>query len=134
MSLLLDIKNKRKRKSKRHKIFLTMAFCVAFATAYMLILPAITIGNNAISGFVEHQHSEACTSLTDETKLLVCTNESDHVHDENCYRDVDVLADLLVCKEENHEHDETCYEKVVKQELKCTHQHTDECKKTNENY
>ena len=99
------------RKKIWQKIVIFLCCVVVFCTTYALILPAITMENNPVCGFVEHQHDESCFTQPEEIKQLICTDESDHVHDESCYHDVDVLTDLLVCEDESHEHDKTCYTK-----------------------
>ena len=122
---------KRRRKSRWHKVVTTMAGVVVFCTTYALILPAITLEQEAFCGLEEHTHTEACYTQTQQ-RTLICTPESlgVHTHGAECLdEDGNVVcgqADYVV-----HTHDDTCVD--AEGTLVCTfpeaaaHVHTQEC-------
>ena len=124
----------RKKYGKWKKIVTTLAGIVVFCTAYMLILPAITMENATICGKEEHVHSEKCYEKVsvEQTLQLECTYESlgVHIHDDNCKDENGTIdcgyADYIV-----HEHTEMCYD--AEQNLVCElsevkeHKHNDDC-------
>ena len=93
----------RSRRFKIWKSIVTALSCVVvFCTTYALILPAITMENQAYCGVEEHAHEEECYSLQ-----LICefTDEAieEHVHTEACYQSV------FACEKDEHEHEKICY-------------------------
>ncbi len=62
------VRNRRRRIWR--KIVNALACVVMFCTTYMLILPAITLGNTTYCGYEMHQHSPACYEET-----LICDQE-----------------------------------------------------------
>lgn len=124
----------RKKYGKWKKIVTTLAGIVVFCTAYMLILPAITMENATICGKEEHVHSEKCYEKVsvEQTLQLECTYESlgVHIHDDNCKDENGTIdcgyADYIV-----HEHTDMCYD--AEQNLVCElsevkeHKHNDDC-------
>lgn len=119
------------RKNGRHRrwrrAFSGMAAVVVFITTYMLILPAITMENQAICGMAEHTHTDACYEMQ-----LVCTQEETpegadvHVHGPECYEQQQVLT-CTKQEGEGHTHTDACYGYVCGQEESAGHTHTDAC-------
>lgn len=119
------------RKNGRHRrwrrAFSGMAAVVVFITTYMLILPAITMENQAICGMAEHTHTDACYEMQ-----LVCTQEETpegadvHVHGTECYEQQQVLT-CTKQEGEGHAHTDACYGYVCGQEESAGHTHTDAC-------
>ena len=111
------------------KVFLPAAVVVVFITTYALILPAITMEKQTYCGMEEHQHTDACYTVTRE---LACGLEETegHTHTEECYS----TERTLVCgleEGEDHQHTDECYEeeKVLTCGLEESegHTHTDDC-------
>lgn len=125
--------NKHCRKNRRKKIFSILACVAVFCTTYALILPAITISDEAFCGIEEHQHEEACYA-----RELICDSETDvaeHVHGDACYE----TEKRLVCDlEEGHVHTDACTS--VEQVLVCDlaeddlHTHEEACYTTETAY
>ena len=74
-------------RSRRTRQMLTrfvsgVAAVVVFVTTYALVLPAITMEQNASCGIPEHQHTDACYE-----EQLVCgiPEGGGHHHDASCY-------------------------------------------------
>ena len=119
------------RKNGKHRrwrrAFSGMAAVVVFITTYMLILPAITMENQAICGMAEHTHTDACYEMQ-----LVCTQEETpegtdvHVHGPECYEQQQVLT-CTKQEGEGHVHSDACYGYVCGQEESAGHTHTDAC-------
>lgn len=119
------------RKNGKHRrwrrAFSGMAAVVVFITTYMLILPAITMENQAICGMAEHTHTDACYEMQ-----LVCTQEETpegtdvHVHGPECYEQQQVLT-CTKQEGEGHAHSDACYGYVCGQEESTGHTHTDAC-------
>ena len=119
------------RKNGRHRrwrrAFSGMAAVVVFITTYMLILPAITMENQAICGMAEHTHTDACYEMQ-----LVCTQEETpegtdvHVHGPECYEQQQVLT-CTKQEGEGHAHSDACYGYACGQEESAGHTHTDAC-------
>lgn len=90
-----------------------LAVVVVFVTTYMLILPAITMENEASCGITEHQHDAGCYSSIYEPgeKRLSCTAETLglHTHNQSCFDAEGKLicgyADYVI-----HSHDAGCYD------------------------
>lgn len=106
-----------------------LAGVVVFCTTYALILPAITMENQAYCGYEEHTHGEDCYTVE-----LVCTLSNEpaevHEHTESCYKE----EEKLVCGMEEaaaHVHTIECQsvEKVIGcgQEESAGHTHSDSC-------
>ncbi len=95
-----------KLRSRQNRRLLTRfvsitAAVVVFITTYALVLPAITMEEEALCGILAHQHDDTCYE-----RMLVCGLEEseDHEHTEDCYEEV------LICGLEAHTHSEACYE------------------------
>lgn len=123
------------RKRRWYKAVSCLAAVVVFCTTYALIMPAITMEQDAKCGIPEHVHDESCYIVVSEP----------HVHDESCYELVGGHAHTddcytlqrgeLICgqeEREGHHHTDACYTETTR-ELTCGleesdgHQHTDEC-------
>ena len=76
------------RKRRWYKAVSCLAAVVVFCTTYALILPAITMEQDAKCGIPEHVHDESCYIVVSEP----------HVHDESCYELVG-----------GHAHTDDCY-------------------------
>ena len=122
------------RKRRWYKAVSCLAAVVVFCTTYALILPAITMEQDAKCGIPEHVHDESCYIVVSEP----------HVHDESCYELVGGHAHTddcytlqrgeLICgqeEREGHHHTDACYTEtntlVCGLEESDGHQHTDEC-------
>ena len=81
-----------------------VAAVVVFVTTYALVLPAITMEQNASCGIPEHQHTGACYE-----EQLVCgiSEGGGHHHDASCY------DKFLICGLEAHVHSPECYQQVT---------------------
>ena len=129
--------SKRRRKRVQRTVA-ALSAVVVFVTTYMLILPAITMENQAlICGMEEHVHTEDCYQTVlvceegqdgQETSGYICGQEEAeaHTHDDSCYG--------LTCgleETEGHVHDDSCYE--AEEVLTCDleecdgHSHGDSC-------
>ena len=91
-------------RSRRTRQMLTrfvsgIAAVVVFVTTYALVLPAITLEQNASCGIPEHQHTDACYE-----ERLVCglPEGQEHHHDASCY------DKTLICGQEVHVHSPEC--------------------------
>ena len=85
------------------------AALVVFATAYAMVLPAITISVPEC-GIEEHSHTDECYR---NEKTLICTNtEEDHIHTDECYN----IQRILECEKEPHTHTDECYESKAQTE------------------
>ena len=125
---------RRRRKKRWHSVVAGLAAIVVCCTTYALILPAITMAQEAFCGKEEHTHDDSCYATE-----LVCDREFDevqaegHVHDESCY----TYEEVLTCGEEEsedtyHEHTDACYdeeENLICDEPEWTpgHTHTEDC-------
>ena len=129
--------SKRRRKRVQRTVA-ALSAVVVFVTTYMLILPAITMENQAlICGMEEHVHTEDCCQTVlvceegqdgQETSGYICGKEEAeaHVHDDSCCG--------LTCgleETEGHVHDDSCCE--AEEVLTCDleecdgHSHGDSC-------
>ena len=110
------------RRFKWWKSVVSALSCVVvFCTTYALILPAITMENQAYCGYEEHTHDDSCYSIE-----LICTAEDEvlegHEHTESCY----VQEKNLICEIEETEATEIIEEIGELEE----HIHTEECYET----
>ena len=87
-------------KRRWRKLVAVLSCAVALTTAYILIMPAVTLTGNATCGLEEHAHTSDCY-----TQTLTCGQEesSIHTHSDECY------TNTLTCGKEEHAHDESCY-------------------------
>lgn len=131
-----------RRRRKWQKIVICLACIAVFCTAYVLILPAITM-EKYDCGLTEHTHTEACyTKVTQKAVLApTCTFErlNLHEHTVECF---DEEGNLICGKqeEEEHVHSESCLlsteteTQAAADELTCTiptgegaHSHSKSC-------
>lgn len=130
---LKQLNIKHRRKSKWRGLLVTLSAVVVFCTTYMLILPAITVADRTVCGYLEHIHTDSCYT---GKKVLSCSEEQTegHLHNDNCYAE----KEIVVCGEaesDAHTHTDEC--KSVKRILTCTkqeqeaHSHSDACYKIN---
>lgn len=145
------------RKRRWYKAVSCLAAVVVFCTTYALIMPAITMEQDAKCGIPEHVHDESCYIVVSEPHVhdescyelvgghahtddcytlqrgeLICGQEEreGHHHTDACYTETTTLVCGLE-EDENHQHTAACYE--ITHELTCGleesdgHQHTDEC-------
>lgn len=120
------------RVSRKTKLWKRVAamLCIAavFATAYALILPAITMESETYCGMEAHIHDESCYE-----SVLTCMLSEDepHLHGESCYQTTETLTCTLA-ETQAHNHIESCVssEPVLVCELDETegHIHDDICK------
>ena len=122
----------RRRKSRWNKFVRVLAAVVVFCTVYALVLPAVTMGDEAICGMEEHTHTDACWRSQSVTAVCPAAQQVVlHSHDEGCYDEYGILwcplperaahlhtdgcmedREVLVClidEVEPHTHGEGCY-------------------------
>lgn len=120
-----------RRRKWWHRVVSAMAAMVVFVTTYALILPAITMEDEAICGMQPHTHTEACR-YTPALKMGMdfrCTQQV-HIHEESCLnaegQPVCLYADFVV-----HTHDAFCVNpegaQVCTLEEHKTHVHSEAC-------
>lgn len=119
-----------------HRLVRVLSCLVVFCTTYALILPAITLEEEAFCGLEEHSHTDACYQQTVE-RNLICTAESLalHVHGAGCYDGESKLtcgqADHVI-----HAHDHSCLDSngtlVCTLPERSAHVHGDSCYATPE--
>lgn len=114
------------------KVVGVLACLVVFCTTYALILPAITLENEAQCGKTEHTHTLNCYTQAEVPQILVCTTEeaSGHQHTAACLGSDGQpecgYADFVI-----HRHSTDCYDEDGS--LLCTlpvitaHTHTAAC-------
>ena len=97
------------KKTRRKRLFTTLAAIVVFCTTYALIIPAITWERTLICEKPEHTHTSECYQLVTRPKRgsLLCT-EAEHTHTDECYEDVTTLVCTLPGSS-GHTHGEGCY-------------------------
>lgn len=98
-----DISNlfrRHRRKLIFRPLLVALSIMVVFATAYMLILPGVTLEKGTVCGQIEHVHNADCYE-----PVLVCGIEESefHTHSEACYEE------KLACGLEEHIHQDSCY-------------------------
>lgn len=110
-----NIANSVEQYSKKHshnklwiRVVSVLGSIVVFCTTYALILPAITLENEAYCGIEEHLHDDNCyRQITTET-VLACEAIAPHAHTDECFNEYGVIccgyADFLI-----HTHNDDCY-------------------------
>ena len=104
------IRQNKKRRTRR-RIVSTLACLVALVTAYMLILPAVTMEQTPQCGVTAHEHGLDCYTpqtvcgfeAQDAQQEADAPAESAHIHTDECFREV------LTCAEEAHTHTPECF-------------------------
>ena len=96
-------------RSRRTRQLLTrtvsgIAAIVVFVTTYALVLPAITMEQEARCGITAHEHTDACYE-----ERLVCQipEDENHHHDASCYEK------FLICGQQVHVHSTECYQQYT---------------------
>ena len=148
--------SRRRRHLKRiwNNVMMVMIAMVVFCTVYLLVLPAITLGDDPICGMTEHTHTDACYRTETVSSLCPAAGEVVlHSHSELCYdahgelwcpleergehlhgADCVKTEEVLVCLLDEipaHTHGEECYREISA--LSCTlpeypaHTHEDGC-------
>ncbi|MBO5157977.1 MAG: hypothetical protein J6B94_00095 [Lachnospiraceae bacterium] len=115
------IRNQRKKQWWR-RFTMTAAVVVVFVTTYMLILPAITMERETVCGKTEHEHTEQCYTVAEETEdaVLNCELET-HIHEDACYE-----AEIVQDTEESANLEETTQEVEESANLEETTQEVEE--------
>ena len=108
--------NKSRRQRKWwQRVVRTMAMVVVFCTTYALILPAITMEQDAICGLEAHVHEESCYS-TQQTATFLCGLDDQvavvHSHDALCFDGQNQLICPLTELTE-HIHEDSCRKLVA---------------------
>ncbi|MFR7475695.1 LPXTG cell wall anchor domain-containing protein [Frisingicoccus sp.] len=127
------------QRKKWKMIMMCLAAIVVCCTAYVLILPAVTLEKQSCK-IPEHTHSGKCYAQGDDNakKTMICSAESLnlHKHTNGCYDSEGKLicgySDFVV-----HTHDSSCYDEEGNllcplPEIK-VHAHTDSCYAVTEN-
>lgn len=129
--------NRQRRRRIRNRVVWIAAAVVVFTTAYLLMMPAVTLEGQKVCGLEEHQHTDACYQAA--RKKIVCTPQEGvlHQHTAECY---DEEKNLICPWQENigttHTHDESCYireDETVSEKTVCgleevqEHIHTEKC-------
>ncbi|NBI09542.1 fibro-slime domain-containing protein [Colidextribacter sp. OB.20] len=105
----------RRQNRRRAAVLRCLAFVVAIATAYALIMPAVTQSNALLCGKEAHVHTEECWTeeLVPVQPELVCAAGQDgetvvHTHESSCYdRNGELICPLR--ERELHIHNTDCY-------------------------
>ncbi len=127
-----DMNRERKNRKGWQALVRALALCVVFCTTYVLVLPAITIQEEPICGFVEHTHTRECGGQS-HGELVNCGIPEGalalHRHNELCLDE----AGTLICslpERSAHTHGEDCH--TLTQELSCSaaHVHSEDCQMT----
>ena len=127
-----DMIRERKHREGWQILIRTLALCVVFCTTYVLVLPAITFQGEPICGYVEHVHTEQC-STAPRAELVNCGIPEGarvlHLHSELCLDETGALICSLP-ELSAHTHGDGCY--TLTKELNCTatHVHSEDCRKT----
>lgn len=119
---------KHKMLSIWHKVVLSLAVVMVFMTAYMLILPAITMESDNACNLQEHTHIEECYELV---KVLTCNLSEDEALLSDM-EDIAVSGEAVEYTSAVHIHTDECY--TLQKQLVCTlqeHTHNEECSKNN---
>lgn len=115
------LEERRKRNHLRQAVT-AMMVVVAFSTSYLLMMPAITMGEGTPScGIEAHEHDDSCYET-----LLVCSDVSDpgHSHDDSCYPE-QIICGQEAC--EAHSHSDSCWSVICSQKEGVGHSHSDSC-------
>lgn len=99
---------------KRHwqRALIYLSVIVVFCTTYMLILPALTVGQT-YCGYQEHIHTENCYITKQTLTCSYSTTEtatdieppSEHSHTDECYK----TERIFLCTDYEHRHNDSCY-------------------------
>ena len=122
------LNEKRRRRKGWKSLVRTLALGVVFCTTYVLILPAITMQEEAVCGYEAHTHAQECYSQP-QAQFLGCGIPAEavvvHRHGDLCRNE----AGVLTCPLEEtvvHSHGENCY--VLTEASTCpTHVHSEAC-------
>ena len=125
------LNQKRKRRKGWKSLVRTLALGVVFCTTYVLILPAITMQEEAVCGYEAHTHAQECYSQP-KAQFLGCGIPAEaivvHQHSDLCRNE----AGELICPLEEtvvHSHGEDCY--GLTEASTCpTHVHSEACVQT----
>lgn len=115
------------RHRRWRRVFMGLAAAVTFITAYMLILPAITMEYHC--GLEEHTHTDACYErrlICGQEEGALTGEEAAHEHDSDCYTQQKTRTCGLE-ESEGHTHTDACYGNVCGETEGETHTHTDAC-------
>ncbi len=131
----MNLNKRRKHRKGWQTVVRTLALCVVFCTTYALILPAITLQEEAVCGFEEHVHTDVCYSQPQAVPAL-CGVPADavivHQHGDLCRN----AAGELICtltEQAVHVHDDSCHTQETVLACTVTHVHSEACKKTEKN-
>lgn len=127
----------RQQNRRRAVVLRCLAVVVVFATAYALIIPAVTQSNKLLCGKEAHEHTEACwtVEMVAPQPELICTVGQDgeiviHTHDSRCYD----MTGKLICplpERELHIHSSDCYrehrELICEERQSLGHTHGPSC-------
>lgn len=126
---VIKLNKRRKAREWWTRIAKTLAVVVVFCTSYALILPAITLQDDAVCGMQEHIHSEECYAVV-KKQVFVCNLPEDvqivHLHNERCFGEDGYLICNLT-ETAAHTHSENCYEEVEVLTCPASHVHGEEC-------
>lgn len=143
---LNQIKQDKHRRRKSCAVMLVLSILVASGVLWQMKITGITMTDEALCGYLQHQHTAECLGMqvacgleetdghrhTDACKttdrVLVCRQEA-HSHVEGeCY-----VLDVSECEQEEHQHTDSCYETDVRLicglEESAGHKHTDACER-----
>lgn len=112
-----------------HRAVRAMSMVVVFCTTYALILPAITMEQEAICGYEAHRHGESCYVQQHAVEYVCGLDEQvrvAHSHDGLCY---DAEGTLLCPLPELllHTHDDSCYAPAEAPACGYEHTHGENC-------
>ena len=100
--------NDKKNRRQASRVVSSLCCVIVFVTTYAMVLPAITMEQQAQCGIEAHQHYDSCYELQPVCGL---EESADHVHTDACYEKV------LICGKEAHVHSKACYTDAGKEML-----------------
>lgn len=100
--------NDKKNRRQASRVVSSLCCVIVFVTTYAMVLPAITMEQQAQCGIEAHQHYDSCYELQPVCGL---EESADHAHTDACYEKV------LICGKEAHVHSKACYTDAGKEML-----------------
>lgn len=117
-----EMLEERRKRARLRQAVTAMMVLVAFSTSYLLMMPAITMGERTPTcGIEAHEHDDSCYET-----LLVCSDGSKpgHSHGDSCY------SESYTCgqeEQEAHSHSDACWSVSCGQKEGVGHSHDDGC-------
>ena len=77
------------------RISLMLCIFASALTAYIFMLPAITLEKNPLCGYEEHIHGEECFSSNSLGEIILICEKAEHIHCADCFIDDDISNELV---------------------------------------